>query len=522
MKTMVSAVARLLACAMTVASPAAWAADAPPPAAPVDQPSDFLRCDGQPGHTGAAGTIGKLLVITATAGIGGAAFSHADVRKRASGMDGVAACDAAIKQEGNDQRRAELGLARTIHYIEAHDFAGAVTSAQGIPALVPHLATDPGFLHGALPSSQYLEAYALARMDRPAEAQAVAVRMAAAQPYDVLANDRALMFLRINADMDAAKAQVFANLVRLDPAKLIDRATAKAWVGDFAGAADDIADLTTTLHSFVPGAHLAIAHAWEAVYRAQAGQSARAHDLAKQAADENDALVASGQASSLRSEVDQTDELIAFLAVGDALASGNAAQARTLYAAHPHWISVPAPVVAAMVGRLRQGAASADLTGPLADTPEAVRDKGFHALVASLSANDDTGGGLYRAVWETHWSEFQALIAPVWRVGEKPAFLVKRAGAPAGAETISVFRPGTVQGEASGEALLLHAALITRARGETSFVLQPVRRSVAADGVILGPQPGTLPASVSFDAPTVIAALGPHFPQPVAGRTGPS
>ena len=89
------------------------------------QPSVFIQCDGRTGHVSAGETFGRLLLLTATAGLSEAAMAGDKADGRVPGAAGAAACDAARQSEGDGYRRAQLGLAKALHLGEAGQWDGA-------------------------------------------------------------------------------------------------------------------------------------------------------------------------------------------------------------------------------------------------------------------------------------------------------------------------------------------------------------------------------------------------------------
>src|SRR5579862_3981490 len=61
-------------------------------------PSVYLRCDGNPPHRSTGELLGRALLLSATLGLAGQGETQ-DMSKRAHGLDGVDACDAALLQE---------------------------------------------------------------------------------------------------------------------------------------------------------------------------------------------------------------------------------------------------------------------------------------------------------------------------------------------------------------------------------------------------------------------------------------
>ncbi len=63
--------------------------------------------------------------------------------------------------------------------------------------------------------------------------------MAAAAPYDILAQLRAERYVRISPHFGEAEQAFYANLVRVYPSAILQRALQRQMAGDFRGGAED-------------------------------------------------------------------------------------------------------------------------------------------------------------------------------------------------------------------------------------------------------------------------------------------
>ena len=113
------------------------------------QPSVFIQCDGRVGHVGAGETLGRLLLLTATAGLSEAAMASDKENGRVAGVGGAAACDAALQSEGDGFRRAQLGLAKALHLGEAGQYDAAAAAARAVPSLITTQAGDWSLMRSA-------------------------------------------------------------------------------------------------------------------------------------------------------------------------------------------------------------------------------------------------------------------------------------------------------------------------------------------------------------------------------------
>ena len=99
-------------------------------------------------------------------------------------------------------------------------------------------------------------------------------------------------------------------------------------------------------------------------------------------------------------------------------------------------------------------------------------------------------------------------------VGNKPKMLLRKDADSKLVYDIVSTEP-YVYGLQAGEAVLLHSALIARARGKQYFVLRPNRQKLTNAGVLfLNAGEIDVPTSALFDASTVIAVLSPTMPDP--------
>ena len=495
---------------------------APPvPAPPVDESklgSVFVRCDGLPDKQSAGVVAAQALLIVAT---GGASLlvdrpELADVNKRLKGADGVAACQAALAKAHDGVRKTQLGLALSVHDLEAKAYDAALADARAAPGLAGDQANDLGFRHSLALSALELQAFALVELDRPAEAADTALRMAAAAPYDIIIQQRAYRYVALTSEMSDAKRAYFDNYVRLDPSALAMRHVARGWSGDFKGGASDLEALCAVIEGFVvdkaqsPQPNLIAAAAVDA---GLAGDQVHSDALAAQARAQLDDLVKSGRALSMVPVTTEGEEMLDLQAVISALSRGRLAQARAAFAGRSRWISPTPAVVAELDARLRAGAAAGDLFGPLARDPSIVRAEGLAARAGAIKADPNGVAALYAAIWAplkadayTGWS------GPIW--GARPdAYIVKKTGKEVfNGDTLFISPPN---GLPTGEALLLRAALIAKARSAPGFIFLPHRVRLDVDVVRFGaPGDPGFPSEATLDPASVIAGVSKDIPPP--------
>lgn len=484
------------ACALAVASTPAHAA------------SDYVQCDGQAKGMDFAEGLVRFTMILGTLGLFGSGEQD-NVAERRFGAEGAAACTRAVddgRGKGNDLRRSRLLLARAIHQIEAKNLDAALVDARAFPAAGGEKAGDPHFQRSFALSALELEAAVLLRQGKTAEAESVALKMAAASPYDLGNLVRVPLYLDKSAPIGAAKRAYFANLVRQMPELRLTWGDTLRWQGDYAAAGDETAALIALLAAKEIQAQLIAAQALDYY---MAGRSAEGDTLTARARADNDKRAASETTDAAKAAITRTDDLLAFAKVVVAMKARQTAEARRMFAARERWLAVPVPTVADVATRLRAGATPAELTGALARDPAALRSE---ALAGELTrrTNDESLKGLYRIIRPyLAPGSYNALAKTVNQTAKSPFMPVKQDTLPG--ETVRL----TTGGVAAGEGLLLHSAMIAKARGKTAFAIVPFRTSVSSARVIFeNAGESKLPASAYFAVEGVIAALGPRFLPP--------
>lgn len=509
--------------AMSMATQA-FAQDADAPAKPPtakELGSVYVRCDGQPAGLSGAELAGMLFLITATGGVVGGlvgAPETADDGKKNKGAEGVAACTAAIAQEKEEVRLMRLTLARAVHQIEAKDYDAALADVRSISAITPEKSQDRWFKRSADLSAMELEAAIMVRTGRNAEAEAIALRMAAMAPYDILTLYRSVRFVGLTAEMTPEKKAFFESYVRVSPLSLLTRAEARQWAGDYAGSAADLEALNAAADIFLkekqPEPPLYAAR--RSVAYQLAGDNERSNAIAAEARAAVDALVKSGKALNEANTVSQAEELLDFQAIGRQLAEGKVKEARTAFAARTRWLAASPPAVALMTSRLRAGAAPQELTGSLARDPEQLRADGLAAKAGAIIENPKAEQILYGAIRPVgRKADYTPYTRTVWRT-DKSRYVLKRS--PKANHVGEVVFIYGAYNAAGGEALLLHCALVASARGKDGFLIYPGRSKFDSAIVIFANRgdPG-VPESALLDADTVIEALSVDMPKPVKG-----
>ncbi|MGD0189936.1 MAG: hypothetical protein ABSD74_04260 [Rhizomicrobium sp.] len=522
MKTRTGLCAALVALAMT-ANAMAQSSDSPAeqdPGYDFRHGSVYVRCDGFPAHHSGAEIAARVLLIMATAGLAGPG-ERADTSKRLTGADAVAACDAAIAGETDPTRKIQLTLARAVHHIEAKQFDAALADATSAPGLAGAGASDIGFQHSLMLSSLELQAAALARLNRPAEAEAAALNMAAASPYDLIAQERATRYVGLTATLSPAKSAYLDRYARMTPMGLFMHAYASEWAGDYAASAADFDAFLDIENGFATAATPAVplpeVQARLAVALAMSGDFKRADAEAAKTQKIIDDMTQNGKALSAQAAIGNAGELIDFEAIVVELGSGKTAQARAAFTGRSRWVIASPAAIADLTARLRKGAKPADLTGPLQHDPAEIRASALQTKLASITNATDDDKALYAAIRPpmtphdyAYWND------DIRKTASSPFFPPKTGKETYTGDLVLMRRPN---GIATGDALLMHCALVAKSEGKAGFVLYPVRNRLDTAFVRFGNpgEPG-IPARAMLDAATVASGLSGEFPEPAAGK----
>jgi len=233
-----------------------------------------------------------------------------------------------------------------------------------------------------------LQAAILLRLDRPAEAETVALQMAATSPYDVITQQRASPYVGLTAQMTPAKKEYLDRLARVSARGLINRANAEEWNGDFLAAASDLESFVLLAKYFEtekkPVGPMPAFEAKRAVDLSLGGDVAKSDAIAAETRKATDDMIQSGKALNMQQVIDEAEELLDLQSVAAMLQEGKAHQARTMFSARSRWVSPSAAVVAELTARLRKGAAPAELVGPLSRDPVVIRSSGLSARAGAI------------------------------------------------------------------------------------------------------------------------------------------
>lgn len=495
-------------------------------------PSLHIQCDGHPDNVSGGETAARLLGAVTLLGIFAPAPEQSDLSARLHGAEGARVCTDLLSRESNDVRRAQLRLANAIHLIEARDYDSAIGQARMVATERPALGQTRAFQLSLALSAMELEAQALLGLGRTREAADKAMEMAAAAPYDLINNLRALFYVQLTGEHGEAEQRFYANLIKLYPAAVLERSNARQMAGDFAGAADDLELWMTVTDPLLDEPNM-ISLAQASLARALAGDMLRAEPLAERA---RNALRAKPDDRSAQA----TGEMLDLYQILATARGGNPAQARVLFAGRTQWLRPSAAAVSAVARELREGAPESELIGSLAGDPARFRterlatwrtrmldraggeEREEAAPEAETEAEPTTAKTARRAselfaAIRPHWTDRQltAFAANTWRT-ERSRYFAREENDTLRARFVNVSRDG--YGVPAGYALLLHSALVARSEGRSSFMILPARLNLGSQFVRTGEAGAEMPEALSFNAEQVIADLSPLIPQPVRRR----
>lgn len=499
-----------------VITPASASAQAQAAAPAKPAGSLYLQCDGQPNNMTDGEMAARLLGAVTLLGLFAKPPESADASKRQFGAAGVAACTSLIegeRREGNPNRRIGLILGRAIHQIEAKKPEAALqdVALARREAEAAGLTKDPYWMASRGRSFDQVEAAALFRLDKPAEAQEASLRGVEAQQYSLLGLIDLASYDDYVERPSAAEDRRLAFLTRLAWPMGNHRADRLEQAGRFAEAArlrDAIVEYDAThTPEFNDSSLLAEA----AVSHALAGNAEVAAERAKAAKANSEARKAAGKPENDAAEI---VELLDLHAVLDLASKGDLKTARRLFSARSEWIAPSFGAVAEVNRRLRAGASADELIGGLAKTPEQLWAERRDAKKAALLAKDGDNKALFGNMAPALTPRpFTDLSRNVWNV-EKSRIILKRKPTDTSKFDL-MFLYGT-HPDVALQAYLLHAALTAKSRGHQGFVFNPLITSQFIAGTFRSGNMGEkgFAPDLFIAADPVIAALRQFFPDP--------
>jgi hypothetical protein len=443
----------------------------------------------------------------------------ADASKRKLGADGVAACDKVLlgeKAESNTNRRLSLWLARATHQIEAKNYEGAIADVAKVraEAQAAGLMDDPYFRQSRALSFDQLEAAALIRMKRFAEADAKSFASAGDVKYS----------LGMMAQMSDYAAYVPAHteqslgysdqLTRLYPSNLGYRGNRLLEARRFAEGAqvyEDLITLDITEKTEVkdwnqitwPMASAAVAHAL-------AGNWDKANARAKDARDNMQRRISEGKPDSDTAAITERLDLFEVFKLAH---EGKMPQARRMFTGRSAWVNVPYGAVLEANRRLRPGAPADDLINSLAKSADEMWAQRRDERLAELVAKDNDNKSLYALqVPMSPAGGFESLSNKVWKT-DKSKILIKRTSTPEAKDQVAFLY--NVVPSARYVGFLLHSALMAKKDGKNAILFMPFRSQSGAASIRFGNKgDANMPGSLVLDPDPIIAALSPIIPDP--------
>ena len=500
--------AGLLALALSSAHPALAAAA---PAKDEKAPSVFLQCDGRTGHVSAGESFLRLALVTATAGLSEAGMASDNASKRAKGAAGVAACDAAVAKEGDNFRRTQLALARSLHFAEDKQWVEAAAAARAAPATLDGKSNDWALNRSAVSAARYLEALFLVRANKIAEAETAAWDAINGSPYNVMSALRAMRFVGLSRELTPAKRSALeaAQRVYADMGMLI--ADEYAAGGDYAAAMRSLQSLDLNLKAVAKEpSDWALLQSTMATYAALGGDVARAKaEFAKA-----DAALklerGKGAAARNPTAFARSEEALAFAEASIAQAEGQSSKAAEMLAGRGSWVTVDPGLLAALVGKVAAAVPAAERKGVVAKGEAAIWTEARDARIAVLS-DDKSDASLWTATRLLALDvNYQRMAGQVLTGSTaKPKWLMKPRADQKYDFLTTIGRFGGLE---ASEGLLYHAALIAKARGKEGFVVLPPRSRPDALGVrFLNAGEGGQPRETMVLADQVIAEYAPRI-----------
>lgn len=502
----------VLAQAQPATAPAASSA-APTPEELKKMGSLYLQCDGNPNNMAAGESIARFIGAVTLLALFAPSPEQPDASKRRFGEDGVKACTGILtgeKMENNVLRRLPLMLARALHRIEAKDYDGAVADV-GLArqeAATANLTGNPYFDRSMGLSFSLIEYEALIRKGDMAGARKVnarAIEHVHYSYYPLIAARERTAFYR---DVAPAELDRLDRLANFDLTSVISKASLLSQAGRFPEAAAEMEVLIAYNRSIESENKSSTITLLTAVTEAIAGNWLRAEELHQEARANYDGRIAAGKPEDNASTL---VELFDFYKVLKLESEGNLKMARRNFAARSEWSAPLFGQILEVNRRLRKDATADEMFGALEKSDDAlwsVRADNARAAMLETDKNNRTLFGFilpYSSV-----SDYERLSKRVWQA-DKSKIVAKEPSKTSKAYSLFI---GDADMLARPDALMLHAALVAKARGKSGFMytsfsspaLAQVRFGNKGDDGILDAR--------YLDADAVIAELSQVIPSP--------
>lgn len=438
-------------------------------AADGDKGSRFLQCDGQPNNMTEGESFARFLGAITLLAIFAPSPETPDPSKRQFGAAGVDVCSSLIDgedAEGNGLRRVPLILARALHQIEAKNYPAALEDVAKARAEAEALGLvgNPYFDRSMGLSFGMIEAEARLRMDDVAGAQAASLGRLTGLDYSFIPILTSRSYAEFLPQATPEAERSLAAQARILPVHFAGYAAVLEESGRFADAATKREVLIGTLEELKPENTISSIYAVAALSHALAGNWDDARRRAGFARDNLAARRARGVPEENSSSVVELLDLYEIIRLAN---EGQVAEARRNFAARSQWTAPSLGVVMEVNRRLRDGAASEELFGSLAKSPEELWQERKEAAFAVDLQEDTDNRSLFRLIWPyAKIDDFEDRSRDTWRVA-KSRMMSKEADEKTG--TWRIFAFGNRQ--TAIDSIVLHAALQAKARGKEGFTM---------------------------------------------------
>jgi hypothetical protein len=516
--------ALVVSCAAMCADQVAAQVAAPPapaaPAAATDAklPSLHIRCDGNPPHMSDAESFARLVGAVTLLALFAPRPETPAPDKRVFADAGVAICSQLLDdpdhREKNTLRRLPLLLARAAHNIEAkhYDKALADVVLARSEAAAQGLTANPYFQRSMGLSLDRFEAAARIRMGDATGARDAGLAAAAAAPYSFVPVMTGQDFGWANRKDGGLSAPYFAAADRMVIASAMIHANRLEDQGQFAAAASLREAVIARAQAFATDSKNSAPLADAAITHALAGDWARANARAEEARANLDARDAAGKPENDRASV---VEKLDFLGILQLVRDGRLDQARRLLGARSEWSWVSYGARFTLVDALRKDAPKDQLTGILATSSDEQWDVLRRRMLATLLQSDTNNRSLFSNILTyAKVDDYERLSKIVWST-EKSRLLGKEPIKDSHFYNLSLAAVPVSSPLAQMDALMLHAALLAKARGFTGFAMV-APRAVGSWMLVAFGNPGDAdtPTPMFLDANKVIAELRQIIPTP--------
>lgn len=433
------------------------------------EPSNYLKCDGQPNNMTGGEQFARFLGAITLLGLFAPTPEAADPEARAFGEEGVAACSALIDDseqgEGNAVRRVPLILARALHQIEAKSYSAALedvelarneASAAGLVGN-PYFDRSMGLSFNNIASAVHL------RMGDPEKARAVSLANTSQIRYSFVPNLYANDYGRFLRDMSEEAEIRLSTSGKLMPAFLLTYASGLDEVGRFADSAKVYEGFIEVVDGIGEGPRGSAPYARAAIAHALAGDWDKASVWGEKARSNLATRAAEGQPEENSVAV---VELLDLLTVLEQANAGELENARRTFAARSQWTSPSFGSVLETNRRLREGAGEDDLWGALATSAEEQWQKRYDELLAKELQDDTTNKDLFAMIVPyAKIDDFEDRANHTYRV-ERSRMMAKEADDDG---MWAITATGNVQ--SAMDSVVLHAALQARQQGKEGFTM---------------------------------------------------